>query len=296
MSGYADVQDPASVLNNSAQDRPYRQTTRELVEAAGWRLRSVNWVYEKVAGEDLVESLVQPLLGDFDKIDQNAAAWDGVAKALDAVRNNLNAGLQQLEPHWDGQAAQSFERHISVVWTVGIEADSQLANLIGGRFKNMADTCRNMCSLALKQLDKLIGILMDAAVKAAFPPAWMTVVKMVKNAIDLVDAIRKIIINVRQLIEGVKAMVDGVVAMGTALARIKDVRSVNDAANVLDETQQGKGQFDDGKQAAAQGAKDAARGAFSAVRAGIRLRGEINGFTANRVAPAGGGPGPGGGA
>ncbi|MDA3648804.1 hypothetical protein LZ318_12820 [Saccharopolyspora indica] len=271
MSGYADTQDPAAVLNAAAQNRPGLQSTKELIEAAGWKLQSVNWVYEKVTGENLVDSLIKPLLGDFEKIDENAAAWSNIAKALDAVRNNLNAGLQELEPHWEGEAAQNFEKHISVVWTVGIEADSQVAKLIGDRFQNTADTCRMMCNTAMSLLDILIGLLMDAAIKAAFPPAWATVVLMVKNAIDIVDAIRRIITQVQQIIEGVKSMIDGIVGMGTALMKIKDVNNVNDAMNVLDETQDAKQKIDDGKKAVKTGAVGAAMAGAGGAWAGRGL-------------------------
>jgi uncharacterized protein YukE len=259
MSGYADTQDPVAVLNTAPQDRPGRQSTKELIEQSGWKLQGVNWVYEKATGENLVDTLIKPLLGDFEKIAENAAAWDNIAKALDAVRNNLNAGLGELEPHWEGTAAQKFEQHIGVMWTVAIEADSQLARLIGDRFKNTSDTCRMMCGLALTLLDFLIGELMKLAIKAALGPlGWATVVLEIVKIIDIVDMIRKIIIHVQQIIEGVKAMVDGVVAMGTALMKIKDVNSVNDAMNVLDETQAGKEKFDDGRKAVKSGVMGAA--------------------------------------
>ncbi|MEY8038445.1 WXG100 family type VII secretion target [Saccharopolyspora cebuensis] len=266
MSGYADTQDPAAVLAAAPKDRPGRQTTEELMQAAGWKLQGVNWVYEKVTGDDLIESLINPLLGDFEKIDENAAAWDNIAKSLDAVRNNLNSGLGELEPHWEGEAAQSFERHISVVWTVAIEADSQIARLIGQKFQSTAATCRTMTKVALVLLDLVASKLLEAAITAALPVAWARVVLMVKDVIDIVDAIRKIILAIQSIIEGVKAMIDGIQQMGTALMKIKDVNSVNDAMNVLDDVQDAKQTYDDGAKAAQAGATAAAFGAYGGLR------------------------------
>ncbi|WP_189157583.1 hypothetical protein [Lentzea pudingi] len=51
-TAYADVQDPSVALNAAAENRPGRQTTKELIEAAGWKLQGVNWIYEKVTGEN----------------------------------------------------------------------------------------------------------------------------------------------------------------------------------------------------------------------------------------------------
>ncbi|GAA0523359.1 hypothetical protein GCM10011581_39270 [Saccharopolyspora subtropica] len=298
MSGYADTKDPVAELNAAAADRPGRQSTKELIEAAGWKLQGVNWVYEKVTGENLVDTLIKPLLGDFEKIDQNAAAWNNIAKALDAVRNNLNAGLGQLEPHWEGEAAQNFEKHISVVWTVAIEADSQIAMLISNKFQSTADSCRMLCGIALSLLDLLISELMKLAIKAALGPAgWATVVLEIVKVIDIVDMIRKIIIQVGVIIEGVRSMIDGVVAMGTALMKIKDVNSVNDAMNVLDETQDAKQKYDDGRKAVKSGAMGAAMATAGPALGSLRGRGGGSGGTGGGgTGGSGGGGGTGGGA
>jgi len=289
VSAYADVEDPLAQLKKpEPRERPGAQTSEEMIKQAGWKLQAVNWVYEKVTGEDLIESLITPLLGDFEKIDQNAAAWDNVASALDAVRHNLNQGLKELDPHWEGEAAQKFERHISVLWTVAIEADSQLAKMISQRFENVASGCRKAVSIALFLLDKLIGKLMEAAIAAAIPAAgWARAVLLVKDAIDIVDSIRKIIIGIQQVIEGVQQMVEGVKAMGTALMKIKDVRSVNDAADVLDEFQEGQQTYQDGRSAATSGALGVAKGAWG-LRGGIKS-------ALGRNETGGGGGGSGGG-
>ncbi|MCP2260888.1 hypothetical protein LX15_004608 [Streptoalloteichus tenebrarius] len=272
MTPYADVEDPRAALKEpEARDRPGNQSSEELIKAAGWRLRSVNWVYEKIAGEDLIETLIKPLVGDFEKIDKNAAAWDNVAASLDSVRHNLNEGLKQLDPHWEGEAAQSFERHIQVLWTVAIEADSQLARIIGNKFQSVANTCRLAVKGALMLLDKLIDILIKAAIKACIPgPGWASAVTLVYDAINIVDDIRKLINSIQMLIEGVQTMIQGVKEMGTALMKLKDVRDLNDAADVLDD-------YQDGQQTYQDGAKAAKSGAFGAVRAGFKLNKHVKG-------------------
>lgn len=291
MTAYADVEDPSVALNAPAEDRPGRQTTRELIEKAGWKIQGVNWIYQKVTGENLVESLISPLLGDFEKIDANANAWDGVAKALDAVRNNVGEGAKQLGPHWSGDAAQAFETRMGTVWALAIEADSQVARIIGNKFQSMASTCRTATSIALSLLDKLVTKLMEAALTAAVPVVgWGRAVWMVYDAIQIVDAIRKIILSIQTLIEGVKGMVDGIVAMGTALSKLKDVRDVNDLLDVVDDFQDGKQKYDNGVSAVKSGA-------FGLALDGYGLRGAIKGtgrYSGAGSGGAGGGAGSGG--
>ncbi|WP_112276627.1 WXG100 family type VII secretion target [Lentzea terrae] len=259
MTAYADVQDPSVALSAAAEDRPGRQSTKELIEKAGWKIQGVNWIYEKVTGENLVESLINPLLGDFEKIDANANAWDQVAKALDAVRHNVGDGVGQLGPHWNGKAAQGFERRMDTLWVIAIEADSQVARIIGNKFQSMANTCRTATGLALTLLDMLVTKLMEAAMTFFIPVVgWGRAVWMVYDAIQIVDRIRKIIIAIQTMIEGVQGMVDGIVAMGTALMKIKDVRDVNDALDVVDGVQDGKQKYDNGVSAVKSGALSAA--------------------------------------
>lgn len=263
MTTYADVEDPAAALAAEAEDRPGRQSTKELIEKAGWKIQGVNWIYEKVTGENLVESLINPLLGDFEKIDGNAHAWNQVSKALDSVRRNLDAGVDQLGNYWQGDAADSFARRMDTMWAVAVEADSQVARIIGDKFKSMANTCRTATSVALMLLDKLVTKLMEAAMTAWIPVVgWGRAVWMVYDAVQIVDAIRKIIISIQTLIEGVQGMVDGIVAMGTALMKIKDIRDVNDALDVLDSYQEGQEKYADGAKAAKSGAIGAAFGGY----------------------------------
>ncbi|XVV03675.1 WXG100 family type VII secretion target [Actinosynnema sp. CA-248983] len=269
MTAYADVEDPSVALNAAAEDRPGRQSTKELIEKAGWKIQGVNWIYEKVTGENLLDALIKPLLGDFEKIDENANAWDRTAKALDSVRHNVDAGVDQLNPHWNGDAAQAFEARMKTMWALAIEADSQIARIIGNKFRSTANTCRKACGLALTLLDMLISKLLEAAMTAWIPVVgWGRAVWMVYDAIQIVDAIRKIILSIQTLIEGVQGMIDGIVAMGTALSKLKDVRDVNDLLDVVDGYQDGKEKFDNGMAAAKSGAFGVAWNGYKLGKAG----------------------------
>ncbi|MBW4715615.1 WXG100 family type VII secretion target [Saccharothrix obliqua] len=289
MTAYADVEDPAVALRAAAEDRPGRQTTKELIEKAGWKIQGVNWIYEKVTGENLIESLISPLLGDFEKIDANANAWDQVAKALDSVRHNVGKGVEQLAPHWEGDAAQAFELRMNTMWVLAIEADSQVARIIGNKFQSMASTCRTATSIALTLLDKLVTKLMEAVLMAPIPVVgWGRAVWMVYDAIQIVDAIRKIIISIQTIIEGVQGMIDGIVAMGTALSKLKDVRDVNDLLDVVDGVQDGQQKYDNGMSAVKSGGFGLAMGGWS-------LKGAIGGTGRYSAGGAGGGGTGGGG-
>ncbi|WP_439658678.1 WXG100 family type VII secretion target [Lentzea sp. HUAS TT2] len=264
-NGYQDIEDPNVALRATPDNRPGRQTVKELIEAAGWKIQGVNWIYQQVTGDDLVRDLVMPLAGDFEKIDANAAAWDRIAKALDNVRHNVNNGIGELSPSWDGGAAQSFENRMRRTWTTAIEWDSQVAKFIGDRFKNMASSCRSAAKLALTLLDKICDKLMKAAMTAWIPlVGWGRAVWMVYDVVNIVDQVRKLIQSMQTLIEGVQGMINGIKLMGTALSRIPDVRDVNDFFDVVDTWQDGTEKFGDGTAAVGSGAWGMAKSGYKA--------------------------------
>ena len=77
MAGYADVEDPVALLNR-APDTSGGPTIGDAIREAGFEVQAVNWVWEKVVGEDLVTSIIEPITGDFEKIAQQAGEWRNV--------------------------------------------------------------------------------------------------------------------------------------------------------------------------------------------------------------------------
>lgn len=229
---YADAADPIGCLNvKTGQDDP--AGLKAAIEGASWQVQAVNWIYEQVTGQNLVESLIAPITGDFAKISQNAAAWDAVAKSLRAVRENINNGVSELRTSWDGGAAVAFETMMVGTWTVALEADAGVANLISMGFQKAADYSQQLCGKILELLTKLINRLIQAACTAWIPVAgWANAVRLVIRCVDIVMMILGLIEAIIQMYEGVKQMVEGIKAGGTSLSQIGEVRSLGDAVNV----------------------------------------------------------------
>lgn len=229
---YADAADPVGCLNvETGQDDP--AGLKEAINGASWQVQAVNWIYEQVTGQNLVESLIAPITGDFAKISQNAAAWDAVAKSLRAVRENINNGVSELRQSWDGGAAVAFESMMVGTWTVALEADAAVANLIGMGFRKAADYSQQLCGKILELLTKLINRLIQAACTAWIPVGgWANAVRLVIRCIDIVTMILGLIDAIVRMYEGIRQMVEGIKAGGTSLSQIGEVRSLGDAVNV----------------------------------------------------------------
>ncbi|GAA2992141.1 DUF6531 domain-containing protein [Actinokineospora diospyrosa] len=267
MSGYADAVDPVALLNRTPST-PGGQSVQDAVNGAGIEVRAVDWVWRKVVGESLVESIITPITGDFEKIARQAAEWTNVKDALQAIRNNLNSGLTELSQGWHGAAYERFGKLIGVTWTAGLEADAQAAALIGMALRKVADGSRRACDQALKLIKQLVRKLFQAAAMLPIPAVgWARAVKLVYDGIQLYNAIMALIQGIKAIIAGAKQVIDGIRQVGTALSKIKDVRNLNDAINAGNQAADGAVGVKRGADAVRGGAQTAVAGATAAAGA-----------------------------
>ncbi|MGJ7905685.1 WXG100 family type VII secretion target [Actinopolyspora sp. H202] len=242
---FADVDDPIAKLE-AETGKADSETLKSAIEGASWQVQGINWIYEQVTGQNLVESLISPITGDFAKIEQNAKAWSDIGESLRAVRRNLNHGVSDLRESWDGAAAAAFESMMVGGWTVALEADAAMAELVSTAFTKAADTSKMLCSKILELITKLVNRLIQAACTAWIPVGgWANAVRIVIRCLDIVFMIMDMIQAIIRMYQGVKQVVEGVESTGTSLAKIQEVasgdgpRSTGDAVNAaLDRTRE----------------------------------------------------------
>lgn len=233
MGAFEDKQDPLEELSSDDANQDSGDDLKAAIEDAGWRVQAVNWVYEQVTGQNLVESLIAPITGDFAKIEQNAAAWQKVGGALSAIRENLNDGVSELRETWDGRGAVAFETLLVGTWTVALEGDAMVAGLIGQGFQKAAEVSRRMCDKALELISKLVDRLIETAVTGWIPAAgWANVVRNVIKCIDIVMAVLAIFEALKQMYDGLVQLIEGIRSTGTSLMKVQDVRSPGDAVDL----------------------------------------------------------------
>ncbi|GAB3294078.1 hypothetical protein [Parasphingorhabdus pacifica] len=233
MGAFADATDPLSDLSKDDTNQASGDDLKAAIEDANWRVQAVNWVYEQVTGQNLVETLIAPITGDFAKIEQNAEAWGKVGGALAGIRENLNTGISELRETWDGDGANALETLLVGTWTVALEADARVADLISSGFQKAADTSRQMCDKALELVEKLVNRLIETALTGWIPVAgWANVVRQVIKCIDIVMAVLAIFEALQQMYQGVMQLIESIKSTGTSLMKIKDVRSLGDAVEL----------------------------------------------------------------
>lgn len=283
IGAYADVEDPIAILN-TAPDTSGGPTVEEAIEEAGFQVQMVNWVWEQIVGESLVESIIMPITGDFEKIHETACQWENVCDALQAIRNNLNAGLQELAPNWTGETSQKFQDLIGTTWTLGLEADAQAAKLIKMALSKVAEGSKRACDEALNLIRMLVNKLIEAAAMLPIPVVgWGRAVKLVYDGIQLYNAIMRLIRGIEAIIEGAQQVIQGIQQVGSAIAKIKDIRNLNDAINAGNEAGEGLANVK-GVDSVKGGLGDVKGGATEAASAGRSAHDNATGLRDERAA------------
>ncbi|HEY0637453.1 MAG TPA: hypothetical protein VGD67_07385 [Pseudonocardiaceae bacterium] len=239
MSAYADVVSVPSLLRPPTADE---SGIEELIADQGLAAEAVNWIFEQITGESLVEAVIMPITGDWTRIAANGDAWRSTAEAVEAVSDNITANVDLLQQHWDGAASDAFGQHIRVVWFGGLYAQAGIARLIGEGFDVVSDQSRRLCGEALELLDSLVNKLVSAIAQAWIPfYGWGRAVKMVWDAYQIYQSIMGIIDAVKAVIEAAGELFDAVGRIRSAIEAIPDVRNANDAAAVVQELLGGVG-------------------------------------------------------
>ncbi|HET9254974.1 MAG TPA: hypothetical protein VFO16_07195 [Pseudonocardiaceae bacterium] len=231
MPGYADTKSIGSYLQ--APEDASGTTFAEKIAAQGPQIEVVNWIWEHVTGEDLIEALIAPVTGNWARIEANGKAWINVGDALQQVSSNLQANVDKLGPSWEGEAADAFRRHIEVAWTAGLYAEAMVAKTLAKGFHFAAQQSEKLCQQALDLITKLINKLLSAIATLPIPVVGEArAIKLVWDAYQIYQAIMGIYEAVKATIAAVEGLIHALGDIRHDIESIKDVRNLNDLARL----------------------------------------------------------------
>lgn len=205
----------------------------DMVADAGFEVGAVNWVFEQVTGESLIEKCIMPITGDFNKIGHDGDAWRKVSDAMGEFADTMRDNDHILSQHWAGAGATAHTVYVDVGWKAGLIVEGKIAETIGKGFDKIADVSKKLCKEALKLLKKLVDKCIEAAAEIWVPLAgWAAAAEKVWAAYQIYRMVLDIIEQVKDIIAAVQQIFADCKAIGSQLAKIKDIRSVSDAIDV----------------------------------------------------------------
>ncbi|HEY0637456.1 MAG TPA: WXG100 family type VII secretion target [Pseudonocardiaceae bacterium] len=205
-----------------------------LVANASPQVQVVDWIFKMVTGKSLVQTIIEPIAGDWSRIAANGEAWRSASQGIVAIAENLSGNVPQLQNNWSGAASDSFANHITSVWDQALRAQAELTELIGKGLDTIAEEGKKLVDQIMAELEKLVNKLIEAIAVIWVPFAgWARAVQMVWDAFQLFQAIMEIIQAIQGIIEAAQALFEAVGQIKSAIESIPDVRSAEDALAVI---------------------------------------------------------------
>ncbi|GAA4548695.1 hypothetical protein [Amycolatopsis samaneae] len=195
-----------------------------LLADADVKVRMVDWVFQEIAGESLIDLVIKPITGDFTKIASDAEAWRTIADAMKQFSEVMVRNAEIVGEHWEGPSSTAHATYVNVGWRAGLMAEAGIAKAIGKGFDALADGSRKLAAKALDLLAKLIDTLLEIAAKACVPVVgWVAEVTTVWRAFQLLNLILSVIQMIEDIIGKVQQLWESIQNIGSQLKQIKDI-------------------------------------------------------------------------
>jgi X-X-X-Leu-X-X-Gly heptad repeat protein len=263
VSGFRTGVDVAKELK--APEKSKGEDVKQLVEQAGWEVEAVDWAFKHVTGESIVEKVIKPITGDFDKIAMNGQAWRNIANSMSAFSQEFHSNVQIVRKDWDGNAAVQHETFVQAGWVAGLFAEGKVAQLIAKGFDMVAEMSKKLCAKALNLLKTLVDKLLEAVAEIWVPAAgWVAAATKIWDAYQLFQQIMQIIEMVKDLVNRAKDLWHCVQDIGSQLAKIKDCKNIDDVMGVAGNIGKDVGKASDDVQGIAGDAKGIGQGTMEA--------------------------------
>ncbi|MDT7727762.1 MAG: hypothetical protein QOI21_4338 [Actinomycetota bacterium] len=209
---------------------PSGENIQKMVEEAGWQVAAVDWAFEQVTGNSLVQTVIMPITGDFNKIQQNAEAWNTIADSMKQFSATMSGNAEIVSGSWKGKAAEAHKNYVDTGFKIGLTVEAKVAEVIAKGFQSVADVSQRLCAKALDLLKTLVDKVIDAIAKIWIPAyGWVRAAELIWDAYQLYQKIIEIVDLVKETVQKVGEMWNSLQKVGSQLGKIKDIGSFADA-------------------------------------------------------------------
>lgn len=118
-------------------------------------LAVANKVFKYFTGQDLVELLLDPIIGKFGRLKYLHDVYDKLGDGIYTVAGTLRKGSWALGQEWTGQAAVGFDSYM-FSWSMGIGGLGDAAKLVAKIYKDGFDAVILLVQAALREINKLM--------------------------------------------------------------------------------------------------------------------------------------------
>jgi uncharacterized protein YukE len=159
--GFADVMHPLGRLNppGNYDELVTDSVTDVLPGVVGWINDAVAWITRQFGHEvNVVHWLTETIGGDWGDLLSLADAWNNLAWASSDIAGNLLNGVVELDPHWDGNAAQAFKAHMTR-WHYAFVQNRAMCETVRDTLRDLATVAKEFLQAAIDLIQMLLSIL-----------------------------------------------------------------------------------------------------------------------------------------
>ena len=238
MSAITEATDASAPVRGAAPGGGMGDYIEGLKDDCGFLISKIDWAVDMVTGWSLLESLFEPIAGDFDTVSSMQKGWGEVGSALGAVGGNYRSVAGQLPAVWEGHAARAAEGRLRDIAEMH-EGQQEASGLIAEQLSHVIEVAQataEVVAATINFIDSVIQeILLDAA---AGPFGWA------KGALSAPGKARKIINLIHRGITAIEKLTSAVRAVVTVLKHLNAILAVADNVlafgNVAKSTEAGK--------------------------------------------------------
>jgi uncharacterized protein YukE len=171
----------------------YEQQVLDSTRDAMGILKYIDEVFQKIVGWSPGKEFVDWIGGNWGQLLSLRDAWNCVSFSMSDIGDNLQAGRTELAPHWDGNAAQSFEAYM-VKWVQAFEQDQQAAAAVRDKLNDLAENAKQTVDMIIAAIKEIWALITSAGASIEIP-VWgeYKIVRAVWEAIKLINSVRKVV-------------------------------------------------------------------------------------------------------
>ncbi|MBM6399173.1 hypothetical protein [Phycicoccus sonneratiae] len=221
------IDDPTAYLDLATDSDALGQMIDEAKGNLGPIVQAIDWVVEKVLGFSPVEKLSEPLIGDFNAVDEMRSNWKQAGTALGVVGSNYHAMAAAVPATWRGDDAREAARRMRRLGNAHTRQGTA-AGLMSRQLGNMLEAT----SKVVEGVFGLIGLAEDIILSMSAAKIAKEIltgggmirkaIGYVKEAIKLIETLGKVIPAVLEacgIMATVMSGVNAVLAFGVAGAQ-----------------------------------------------------------------------------
>lgn len=190
MSGFPDVADPTGRLNPPGD---YGAEVRAAAQEALGLIGKIDSAFQTIVGWSPAQELLEWVGGNWGQLLSLRDAWNNFAFASADIGKNLQAGKGELDPQWNGNAAQAFEGHMKL-WNETFQQLEQAAIAVRNKLTDLAENAKQVVDQIIQTIKTVVSIVMAALSSFAIPVYGQAkAVKAIWDTVKLINDARKVV-------------------------------------------------------------------------------------------------------